>query len=94
MFGLFPKELNKEESVPIVLQGIAGGTVAGLGMMAIGAFFSPEVAATLVSVSAMSSGFVTTIALQEKVREKKLTQLEREIRAGRVKSIKSLGLHR
>ena len=68
---LFPKELKPEESVPIVLEGIYGGTIAGLGVFAIGAFFSPEVAATLVGISAVSTGFVTTFALQEKIRERK-----------------------
>jgi hypothetical protein len=39
-------------------------------MMAIGAFFSPEVSTVLVGISAVSTGFVTTIALQEKIRSK------------------------
>ncbi|MCS7109655.1 MAG: hypothetical protein NZ903_02565 [Candidatus Micrarchaeota archaeon] len=72
---LFPKELKPEESVPIVLEGIYGGTVAGLGMMTIGAFFSPEVSVALVSASAIASGFATTIILEkrknEKMKEKK-----------------------
>lgn len=69
---LFPKELTLQESVPILLEGMFGGTAAGLGMMTIGAFFSPEVSATLVGVSAISTGFATTLALQEKIREKNL----------------------
>jgi hypothetical protein len=67
---LFPKELELHESVPIILEGVYGGTAAGLGMMAIGAFFSPEVSTVLVGISAVSTGFVTTIALQEKIRSK------------------------
>ncbi len=63
---LFPKELKPEESVPVILEGVIGGTVAGLGMMTIGAFFSPEVSTALVSASAVASGFATTIILQEK----------------------------
>ncbi|MCX8202574.1 MAG: hypothetical protein N3G74_02100 [Candidatus Micrarchaeota archaeon] len=63
---LFPKELKPEESVPVILEGVFGGTVAGLGMMTIGAFFSPEVSTALVSASAVASGFATTIILQEK----------------------------
>ena len=67
---LFPKELHAHESVPIILEGIFGGTIAGLGMMTIGAFFSPEVSTALVSASAIGTGFVTTIALQDKIRSK------------------------
>lgn len=63
---LFPKELKPEESVPVVLEGIIGGTVAGLGMMTLGAFFSPEVSTALVSASAVATGFATTIVLQER----------------------------
>lgn len=68
---LFPKELKAHESVPIILEGIFGGTIAGLGMMAIGAFFSSDVSVALVSVSAIGTGFVTTIALQDKIRSNK-----------------------
>lgn len=67
---LFPKELKPEESVPIILEGMVGGTVAGLGMMAIGALFSPEVSTALVSASAIASGFATTIVLEERKRLK------------------------
>ncbi|VVB73584.1 Uncharacterised protein [uncultured archaeon] len=67
---LFPKELHAHESVPIILEGVFGGTIAGLGMMTIGAFFSPEVSTALVSASAIGTGFATTIALQEKIRSK------------------------
>jgi len=67
---LFPKELHASESVPIILEGIFGGTIAGLGMMTIGAFFSPEVSTALVSASAIGTGFATTIALQDKIRSK------------------------
>jgi len=67
---LFPKELRAHESVPIILEGIFGGTIAGLGMMTIGAFFSPEVSTALVSASAIGTGFATTIALQDKIRSK------------------------
>ena len=65
---LFPRELHAHESVPIILQGVFGGTAAGLGMMTIGMFFSPEVSTALVSASAIGTGFVTTIALQDKIR--------------------------
>jgi len=67
---LFPKELHAHESVPIILEGVFGGTLAGLGMMTIGAFFSPEVSTALVSASAIGTGFATTIALQDKIRSK------------------------
>jgi hypothetical protein len=63
---LFPKELKPEESVPVVLEGIIGGTAAGLGMMTIGAFFSPEVSAALVSASAVATGFATTMVLEKR----------------------------
>jgi len=68
---LFPKELEAHETVPILLEGIFGGTAAGLGMMTIGAFFSPEVSTALVSASAVATGFATTMILQEKQRLKK-----------------------
>jgi len=81
---IFPKELHHSESVPIILQGVFGGTAAGLGMMMIGAFFSPEVSAALVGISAVSAGFVTTIALEEKIREKKAKKdAKRKTRRGR-----------
>jgi len=67
---LFPKELEAHETVPILLEGIFGGTAAGLGMMTIGAFFSPEVSTALVSASAVATGFATTMILQEKQRLK------------------------
>ncbi len=67
---LFPKNLEPSESVPIVLEGIFGGTAAGLGMMTIGAFFSPEVSTALVSASAVATGFATTWILQDKSRQK------------------------
>jgi len=67
---LFPKNLEPHESVPIVLEGIFGGTAAGLGMMTIGAFFSPEVSTALVSASAVATGFATTMVLQDKSKKK------------------------
>jgi len=75
---LFPKELEPHESVPIILQGIYGGTATGLGMLAIGACFSPEVSTVLVGISAISTGFVTTIALQEKIRSKMQAKKKRK----------------
>ena len=86
---LFPKELPHSESVPIILQGVYGGTVAGFGMMAIGALFSPEISATLVGISAVSTGFVTTMALQDKIREKaekKKAQLRKKLAKRRAKT--------
>ena len=80
---LFPKELEHHESVPIILQGVLGGTVTGMGMMAIGAYFSPTVSAVLVGVSAVSTGFVTTMALQEKIREKQTAKLLKKLRRRR-----------
>lgn len=81
---IFPKELDNSESVPIILQGVYGGTAAGLGMMMIGAFFSPEVSAALVGISAISAGFVTNIALRDKIREKQAKKAaKRKARRGR-----------
>jgi hypothetical protein len=82
---LFPKELNAHESVPIILEGIFGGTIAGLGMMTIGAFFSPEVSTALVSASAIGTGFATTIALQEKIRSKQSAALVAKKSKGKVR---------
>jgi hypothetical protein len=75
---LFPKNLKPEESVPVILEGIIGGTAAGLGMMTIGAFFSPEVSAALVSASAVATGFATTYVLQEKARNKEIEKLKQK----------------
>jgi len=78
---LFPKELSPHESVPIILEGIFGGTIAGLGMMTIGAFFSPEVSTALVSASAIGTGFATTIALQDKIRSKQAATTTKKVKA-------------
>ncbi len=77
---LFPDELELHESVPIILEGVYGGTAAGLGMLTIGAFFSPEVSTVLVGISAVSTGFVTTIALQEKIRSKAAKKMRKKKR--------------
>ncbi|MEM4159926.1 MAG: hypothetical protein QXO35_02340 [Candidatus Micrarchaeia archaeon] len=80
---LFPKELKPEESVPVILEGVIGGTVAGLGMLTLGAFFSPEVSTALVSASAVASGFATTIVLQEKKNLAKQNVAEKSKRKNR-----------